>query len=119
MLMTLPTRLWPNSMARNKVARTTKAIQGQRAIPNRDFAVDGFTRMSKHLAAVPNRDLVSAGLVGIREACEFLGIKKSALYELMQTELSWTRIGSQRKIPKNALVEYAAKGLVRRYPEAS
>lgn len=75
--------------------------------------------MSKHLAAVPNRDLVSAGLVGIREACEFLGIKKSALYELMQTELSWTRIGSQRKIPKNALVEYAAKGLVRRYPEAS
>ena len=106
-------------MASRTLPPHTTKKKGLTPVSDRDFAADGFARMSKHLAAVPNRDLVSAGLVGIREACEFLGIKKSALYELMQTELSWTRIGSQRKIPKNALVEYAAKGLVRRYPEAS
>ena len=56
--------------------------------------------------------LLQDGLVGIQEACRFLAVSRSKLYELMdQRELPFVKIGSARRIPRRALVEFAAAHL--------
>jgi len=60
-------------------------------------------------------DLLSEGLLDVREAENFSGLKKSKLYNLMQTgELAYVKIGSARRIPRKALVNLMAKNLVQR-----
>jgi len=62
-------------------------------------------------------DLVADGLVTVKEAEEFLGIRRSKLYELMERgELPYVKIGSARRIPKRALIALATKHLVSRNP---
>jgi len=59
--------------------------------------------------------LLSEGLLDVREAENFSGLKKSKLYNLMQTgELAYVKIGSARRIPRKALVNLMAKNLVQR-----
>ena len=54
--------------------------------------------------------LVSEGLWTVREAAAFLGMGRSAVYELMNTgELPWVKIGRSRRVPKRAVVELAAR----------
>lgn len=57
-------------------------------------------------------DLVSDGLLSIREACAFLSLGKTKIYELMSTgELPYVSFGGCRRIPRRALVQYAASRL--------
>lgn len=50
------------------------------------------------------------GLCSVREACEFLSIGKSSLYNLMKKgELPFVFVGSNRRIPRKALVEFAER----------
>ncbi len=63
--------------------------------------------------AVRNDDIFADGLLSVQEACLWLRCKKTALYKLMKTTVPWTRVAGRRKIPKRALVDLAAVGLVR------
>jgi len=46
-------------------------------------------------------DLVSEGLLKIREAAEFLKLSRSRLYELMDAgELAYVKIGRSRRVPR-------------------
>ncbi|MDI6871234.1 MAG: helix-turn-helix domain-containing protein [Bacillota bacterium] len=57
-------------------------------------------------------ELVGDGLLGVEEAADFLGVRRSLLYVLMgRRELPWTKIGRRRLIPRRALVELAAREL--------
>lgn len=50
------------------------------------------------------------GLCSVREACEFLSIGKSSLYNLMKKgELPFVFVGSNRRIPRKALVEFTER----------
>jgi len=65
-------------------------------------------------STVPNNELFADGLLTVREAYTFLRCSSSTFYELMATNaVPWTRVGGRRKIPKRALVDLAAAGLVR------
>jgi excisionase family DNA binding protein len=47
------------------------------------------------------------GLCSIREACEFLSLGKTSLYNLMaQGKLPFVFLGGVRRIPRAALVEF-------------
>ena len=57
-------------------------------------------------------DLVSAGLMSVKEAAKFLSISRSKLYELMnEGELQFVKIGRSRRVPRRAVTELAARGL--------
>jgi len=57
--------------------------------------------------------LVSEGLATVAEACGFLGLAQSSVYELMGAgELKYVTIGRSRRIPWRALRELAVRGLV-------
>jgi len=57
----------------------------------------------------PQRHAVD-GLCSIREACAFLSIGKSSLYQLMSRgEIPFVFVGSNRKIPRAALVEFTQR----------
>jgi excisionase family DNA binding protein len=60
-----------------------------------------------------NREtLVSGGLLTVREAEAFIGLKRSMLYKLMDRgELAYVKIGAARRIPKAALIKLAAENL--------
>ena len=46
-------------------------------------------------------DLVSEGLLTVREAAEFLKLSRSRLYELMNAgELAYVKIGGSRRVPR-------------------
>lgn len=63
--------------------------------------------------SVRGGDLLSDGLVTVREAAAFLNLSRSTLYALMeQGRLPYTRIGRARRIPRRALIELAAANLV-------
>ena len=58
------------------------------------------------------RELVADGLMTVRDAQRFLGVGHSMLYQLMgRGEIPYVRIGTARRIPRAALVEYAARHL--------
>lgn len=58
-------------------------------------------------------ELLSDGLMTIREAAAFLRIGQSTVYELMYAgRLLHVKIGRSRRIPKRALIELAKDGLV-------
>ena len=49
------------------------------------------------------------GFVTIAEACKFLRISRTALYEILSSRmLPSAKIGRSRRIPKRALVAFAA-----------
>ncbi|MBE3597535.1 MAG: helix-turn-helix domain-containing protein [Limnochordaceae bacterium] len=57
--------------------------------------------------------LVADGLLTVKQAAEFLGISRSQVYALMERgELPYVKIGSSRRIPKRALIAFAARHLV-------
>lgn len=59
------------------------------------------------------KEMVRDGLLDVRQAEDFSGLKKSKLYQLMATgELAYCKIGAARRIPKSALVELLARALV-------
>lgn len=58
-------------------------------------------------------DLMGDGAIGIPEATEFSGLKRSFLYSLMCSgKLAYTTVGRRRLIPRRALVELLNSGLV-------
>lgn len=58
-----------------------------------------------------NEDLVRDGLLSIPEACDWLGISRTALYGLMnRAELAWVKVGRRRCIPRRALVKFTSEG---------
>lgn len=57
-------------------------------------------------------ELVSDGLLTIGEACQLLSVSRSFLYAEMDAgTLPFCRLGRARRIPRRALVEYAAARL--------
>lgn len=59
--------------------------------------------------------LVDSGLARIDEGCRFLGISRAKLYEIMERgELPYVKIGRSRRLPRQALKEFAAQRLVGR-----
>lgn len=58
-------------------------------------------------------DLLTDGLLNVREAAEFLRMGRSTIYELMDAgRLGYVKIGRARRIPKRALVELAKQSWV-------
>ncbi len=57
--------------------------------------------------------MVDSGLARIDEGCRFLGISRAKLYEIMEKgELPYVKIGRSRRLPRQALKEFAAQRLV-------
>jgi excisionase family DNA binding protein len=60
------------------------------------------------------KSLLDDGLLSINEACKFLGLSRSTLYKLMDSgDLQYCQIGGTRRLPRRALVELAARFLVK------
>ena len=58
-------------------------------------------------------ELVADGLVGIKPSASFLQISVASLYAHMgRGELPFVKLGKSRRIPKKALIEFAARNLV-------
>ena len=58
--------------------------------------------------------VVQDGLTSVSEACEFLGIGRSLLYELMNEGLlDSVKLGRRRLIPRKALIAVATRNLRR------
>ena len=67
----------------------------------------------KAQVADPNADMVADGLMRVAEVAEFLGLSRAAVYQLMgRGELPFTKIGRSRRVPRRALVEFAASRTV-------
>ncbi len=57
-------------------------------------------------------ELVRGGFASLKEAMEFLGIKRSAFYRLMERgEICYAKFGGLRRIPWRELHRYAAANL--------
>jgi excisionase family DNA binding protein len=57
--------------------------------------------------------IVADGLCSVPDAAQFTGLSRSTLYGLMDKgEIPFCKIGKNRRIPRAALVELAAKSLV-------
>ena len=64
--------------------------------------------------------LAQDGFVSIREACEFLSLGETKVYELMDNgELPFCKFGRARRIPRRALIEYAARKIRGGWQKAS
>jgi excisionase family DNA binding protein len=60
-------------------------------------------------------ELVAEGTDTIPAAQRFLGLSRAKIYQLMESgELPYCKFGRARRIPRRALVEYAAKCLAAR-----
>jgi excisionase family DNA binding protein len=56
--------------------------------------------------------LVADGLVTVQDAAYFLGLGRTSVYSLMDAgHLSYIKLGRARRIPRRALLEFAAKNL--------
>lgn len=70
-----------------------------------------------NLGSQPSRDgndarLVEAGFVTVVEAATFLSLSRSTLYELMDAgKLPYSHVGRTRRIPKQALIDFALASL--------
>lgn len=61
------------------------------------------------------KELAADGFLTVHEAENFSGLRKSKLYGLMSAgELAYAKIGSSRRIPRRALIEFLAKSIVMR-----
>ena len=59
-------------------------------------------------------DMVSGGLLRITEAAKFLGVSRSMIYKLMdEGKLAHVKMGKSVRVPKNAVVAFAADCVVR------
>ena len=59
------------------------------------------------------QDMVEGGALNLREATAFSGLPRSNLYALMTSgKLPYTKVGKRRLIPRNALKQILAAGLV-------
>lgn len=57
-------------------------------------------------------EVMRDGLMTIGEACEFLSVSRSFVYQLLDTgQLPFVKMGKSRRIPKRALTQYAAGNL--------
>lgn len=69
---------------------------------------DGRGNMNEDIAF----EIVQDGMLTIEKACEWLGLSRAKVYQLMDRgELPYVKIGRARRIPKRALVEFAAANL--------
>jgi excisionase family DNA binding protein len=60
-------------------------------------------------------ELLRDGLERVAEAAHFLGLSRSSIYTLMaRGALPFVMLGKSRRIPRRAVFELAAKGLVDR-----
>jgi len=60
-----------------------------------------------------DQDAVEDGFVTVKQACQFLAISRTALYEILGSgALPSAKLGRARRIPKRALVAYAASRLM-------
>jgi excisionase family DNA binding protein len=68
------------------------------------------------IAPTPKASICADGLVPPwPDGGEFLGIKRTKMYELMQDgSIPYVRVAGDRKIPRRALIEYAERNLVSR-----
>ena len=67
-------------------------------------------------ALVDDREqLVTDGMMTVEQGRQFLQVSRSTLYELMDSgQLKYVRFGRNRRIPRRALIEFAANQLVGR-----
>ncbi len=57
--------------------------------------------------------MVADGLVNVVEAAKFLGLSRSKIYQMMdRQELRYAKLGKNRRIPRAALLELAARSMV-------
>lgn len=60
-------------------------------------------------------ELVAGGLMDVREVCAFLSLSRRTVWRLMgEGKLPYVRLMSARRIPRNAVVQFAAENLVMR-----
>lgn len=67
------------------------------------------------MATATLSDILADGLCTIPEAAEFLRVSRSAIYSGMDRgDITYTKLPGQRsrRIPRKALVQFAARGLV-------
>ena len=73
---------------------------------------DHVLKVEAIMNTATDEKLVADGLVSIDEAMTFLSVGRSTLYELMERGLlSYAKIGRCRRIPKKALIAFAAANL--------
>jgi excisionase family DNA binding protein len=91
------------------MALTCQVVIGYTYIP-----VDAIAYFTLPEVEMSEREqVVSDGLVNVPEAARFLGLSRSKIYQLMDRgELRYAKLGKNRRIPRSALVELAAKSLV-------
>jgi excisionase family DNA binding protein len=59
------------------------------------------------------RSVASEGFVEVPEAATFLSVSRATVYKLMDDgSLAYAKFGRSRRIPKRALLEYAANQIV-------
>ncbi len=57
-------------------------------------------------------DILSEGVVSVDEACEFLSVGRTSIYDLMDKQvIPWTKVGGRRRIPRKALRDYLMSGM--------
>ncbi|MGI6623902.1 MAG: helix-turn-helix domain-containing protein [Limnochordia bacterium] len=57
-------------------------------------------------------NLASGGLCSVKEACAFLSLGKTSVYNLMaEGKLPFVFLGGVRRIPRVALIEFTEKAL--------
>lgn len=57
--------------------------------------------------------VLTEGVMTVRDACRFLSIGRTQLYQLMKSgRLPWVSLGSCRRIPRRAVMQLLADGLV-------
>jgi excisionase family DNA binding protein len=63
-----------------------------------------------------DKSAVADGLATIEEAMEFVRVSRATIYALMDRgQLTYTKIGRRRLIPRQALIQLAEGGLVRAF----
>lgn len=60
-------------------------------------------------------ELVGSGLDRVQDVARFLGLSRSMVYKLMdEAALPYVKFGKSRRIPRRAVLEYAASQIVPR-----
>lgn len=71
------------------------------------------TRHTLDMDANANAELVADGLMTMAEVCRFLAVGKTTAYEMVgDGRLPSVRIGTSRRVPRRAVVEFASARLV-------